>query len=456
MADLISNRYELLRKAADGAIAAIWQGVARAEGGFSRPVAVRVLREPWDRDRAVLGAWGAAARDLAEHASPHVEQALDFVVTDDGRAFVVTEWIEGLSLRGWLDAHTREGETIPWPLAAAVTVEVLRALASAHGGTPPICHEGIDTRAVRIARSGTVKVARFGVAPALAVRGTGRRRLEELGLRQPAPELVAGGSVLPASDLFGVGALLFELLSGRALYDAPVGETRDALVRSGEVPDLSSLRGDVPPLLIAHVERALRPSPSARFESAEAMIAALTQLLQAEVAPSGPEALAEAVAKVLDRPKPETRPRGLAELRTMHVDLAELTVLPREVAEPAPEAEPEAAEPEADERAGDDSVERRPRYRFGYKEKRARLAERDEHKLPPQPSEAQPLPLSKPKGLGRQKTEFLGNSMVDWLTLPEPPELPAKKPRGLAPQKTEFLDDSQVDRLVLPERKKKK
>ncbi len=130
-------------------------------------------------------------------------------------------------------------------------------------------------------------------------------------------------------------------------------------------------------------------------------------------------------------------------------------MLPREVAEPAPEAEPEAAEAEADERAGDDSVERRPRYRFGYKEKRARLAERDEHKLPPQPSEAQPLPLSKPKGLGRQKTEFLGNSMVDRLTLPEPPELPAKKPRGLAPQKTEFLDNSQVDRLVLPERKKK-
>ncbi len=453
MSDLLSNRYELIRKVADGAIAAIWQGVARGEGGFTRPIAARVLREPWDRDRAVLSAWAATASELSERASPHVEQAIDFVVAD-GRGVVVTEWIEGMSLRRWLSAHERESQRVAWPLATAIAIEVLRALASAHACTPPICHEGIDARAVRLARSGTVKLTRFGVAPALAVRGTGRRRLEELGLMSAAPELVGGESVAPASDVFAVGAMLFEMLSGAPLFEGTPGDARDARVRQADVPDLGAIRADVPPLLIAHVERALRPDPSTRFDSASAMIDALTKLLKAELAPSGPEAIAASVASILDRPKPEARPQGLAELRTMHVDLAELTVLPRQPIERETQEESEDGEPAPTE--GAHESERRPRYRFGYKEKRARLAEREDRKLEPQPSEAQPLPLTKranvPQGIGVQKTEFLDADVVDRLTLPDA----ATKPKGLGPQKTEFLDNSQVDRLTLPDRKPKK
>jgi hypothetical protein len=215
------------------------------------------------------------------------------------------------------------------------------------------------------------------------------------------------------------------------------------------------VRGDVPALLIAHVERALRPDPSARFDSASAMIGALTKLLHAEIEPSGPEAIAASVASILDRPKPEARPQGLAEVGTMHVDLAELTVLPRRPEEPPQPEEPREPdareEPDASTEAEDSG--RRPRYRFGYKEKRAKLAEREERRLTPEPSEAQPLPLAKPKGLVSNKTEFLDPDQVDRLTLPE---IPAKKPTGLAPQRTEFLDESQVDRLTLPTPKKPK
>ncbi|MCZ7683426.1 MAG: hypothetical protein M5U28_33425 [Sandaracinaceae bacterium] len=162
---------------------------------------------------------------------------------------------------------------------------------------------------------------------------------------------------------------------------------RDAAIRSGELTDLSAVRADVPPILIAHVERALAVSPEARFESAAAMTRALARVLQAEVEPSGPEALAASVNAVLDRPKPAARPQGLGEQPTMHVDFSELTVMPRSRPE---EAQPrEEAEPKEDE-------ERPRRYRFGYKERRAAVAARAAQPgLAGEESEAMPVPLTR-------------------------------------------------------------
>lgn len=433
--DLLANRYELQSKVADGPVAAIWRGVQHGEAGFVRPVAVRVLREPWDRDRAILGAWAASASDLAERGSPQIEQVLD-VLVEAGRALVVSEWIGGISLRRWLAARARDGAPVPWQLATAIGVEVLRALVSAHACTPPLCHEGIGPGCVRLARSGAVKVTRFGVAAALAVRGAGRRELEELSLLVPAPELLGGGSVTPSADVFGVGALLFEMLAGEPPFGAEPGDARDAAVRAGELPDLASSRADVPPILVAQIERALAPSPEARFPSAEAMLDALVRILQSEVEATGPEAIAAEVSAVLDRPKPSARPQGLADQRTMHVDLAELTILPSASIEREPSESPRGEE--------NGEPARPQRYRFGYKERRAALAARGEPKLAREESETAPLPLTRKSDGARLAAER-----------PEAGERPGGgAPKGLAPQRTEFLDEEQLRRLTIPDDEK--
>lgn len=421
MAELLAGRYELIAKVADGALATVWRGMMRGEHGLARPVAVRFMREPWDRDRTILAAWASSATELALIGSREVEQILDIFVADD-RGVVVSEWIEGVSLRRFLRAYASEKRAIPWPLAATIAIEVLRGLASAHEASPPLCHEGIDAKSVRISKTGTVKLTRFAAAAALAVRGADRRELEGLGLRHAAPELARGERPTPASDLFGVGALAFEMLAGRPAFPV-AGAVRDAAVRACDFPDLASLRPDVPALALAEIERALRIEASDRRPSARAMIDALARLLQNEVEPVGPEALAEAVRAVLDRPKPEATPKGLVAERTMYVDLAELTVLPNA---------PAAGEP--GEGSGGSS-DRRPRYRFGYKERRAHIAARNtpdpSHPPPiqPQESEAAPLPLTR-------RTEAA---------------VTAKRPSGLVQHPTEFLDADQVDRLTLPD-----
>ncbi|HJL19432.1 MAG TPA: protein kinase, partial [Sandaracinaceae bacterium LLY-WYZ-13_1] len=287
MPDAVANRYQLDLEVAEGPLSTLHRGTVRGDHGFSRVVAIRDLHRPLAGDRRFVGTWAATAAELAETPSPHVEQVFD-VVAQDGHVYVISEWIAGVSLRRWIAAHA---EPVPWPLAVEVAIEALRGLVDAHARTPALCHDGLCSAAVRIARDGTVKLTRFGAATALATTGMGRRRLEELGLRHPAPELVTGGDAGPSTDQLGVGALLYEMLAGAPPYPPEPGPERDAQV-TGEPPDLATARPDVPPLLVALVERALSPEPEARFGSVTEMAQALARLLRSHPEPTGPEVLA--------------------------------------------------------------------------------------------------------------------------------------------------------------------
>lgn len=487
MTDILAGRYVLDEKVSEGPLADVWRGHLRGDAGFARAVAVRVFREPYAKDRRFVGAWAAAATEILEAPSPHVEQVLDVVVNDQG-SFVVSEWIDGLSLAKWLDAHRAKGEPVPWPLALEIAIESLRGLRDGHARTPLLCHDALGAGSVRLARDGTVKLTRFGASAALAATGAGRRRMEELGLRHAAPELVTGGSAEPATDLFGIGALLFEMLAGWPPYDAPPGQERDDAV-VGEPPDLSAAREDVPPLLVALVERAMRNKPRQRYASAEEAIHALTQLARQEPDAMGPDALGRSVRAILDaqpkvaqrkvaqrkvaqpkaaQPKvalekvaqPESHedgsgpaalaaslvgmaadeargekkrtPTGLSTQSTMHVDAGELTELLEARAPTAEVVAPTSATggpaAGATARAGQQEPKDDPkRYRFERKDRSASAA-------------AEVARAGKPAGLAREDSEAAPVPLVT---------RPPKRPGGLSPAKTEFLDADQVDQLTV-------
>jgi serine/threonine protein kinase len=447
VAELLSERYELVHKISDGVVAAIWRGNLRADAGFVRPVAIRVLREPWDRDPAIWSAWARFASELGQTPSAHIEQWIDLVVRGN-RAFIVSEWIEGVSVRRWMQAYTREDRKVPWPLATAITIEVLRGLYDARAW-----HGGIDTRSARIARTGIVKLTRFGAAAALSSVHD-PRELEEMGIERPAPEIAAGQPRTTTTDVFSVGALLFEMLTGKPPYDDRMGDARDAQLISGEIPDLSALRDDVPPLLVALIETALRADPSTRFASPDAMIRGLSQLLKSTTERSDSFALAESVSAAADRPA--AKPAGLLEQATMHVELSEVTVLPTISYEEGARRDAEGDKPR--------------RYQFTPKERRASAAAEQARGLKPAPqhltaqeSEALPLLLTRraqemargatptPLGIGAAKTEFLDADQLEQVKIPGSEKRDEKnKGLGVRAQKTELLDADQIDRLTLP------
>ncbi|MGE0784628.1 MAG: serine/threonine protein kinase [Sandaracinaceae bacterium] len=472
MSRVLCDRYELSHEVGEGPLAKIWRAHLRGDAGFTRPLAVRELHPRYAKDPRFVGRWASVACELATASVPHVASIHD-VVVDRERVYLVAEWIEGVSLARWRRA---DGDVpVPWGAALRIGLDLLEALAVSHAMEPARVHGGLTLGAVRLERHGAVRLMRFGASEALGLGGAGRREMEELGLLHPTPETANGGAATAFGDLFGVGSLLFELLGGQA----PFGDEH-ALER-GEPRDLSELRPDVPPLLVATLERALRADPEDRFESARAMARALETLARtaevpvdraalAEVAsaaeatvpkaavPAGPAALAATVRKIASgehvvppsllelppskraEPEPssdETKlPVGLPTNRTMAVSVSELKEI--RVGESTSSQDEEDAEAE------------RKRYSFPKKERSAtRRVEQQRAAqlgLRKSDSDAEPLPLTKSKGPGPGltpvKTEFLDSDELDKLTI-------GKAPLGLSPAKTEFLDESEVDRLTL-------
>jgi len=444
----VTERYELLRSIGEGPISELHLGRLHASGGFARPVAVRALDARLAKDPRFVGTWAAAASEIAQRPSHHLEDVLD-LVTHEERVYLITEWIEGLSLSGLLSSFE---EPPPWPLITRVLVGLLDGLHRLHTISPPLVHRGVGADAVRISVDGAVKLTRAGIAAGLAAIGESRADAEQKGLWFSSPESLAGGAATAATDIFAVGVLAFTSLADTS----PFGEDLGA-----EPADLSALRPDVPPLLVALIERAIRAEPKERFVSADEMARSLEHLLHAEPKPIEAPALGRAVRDArerLDRPpssagtpigpaalaasvrgmkKSEPKqPRGLPPQNTMCVDETELTVL-EDLGTLPPPAEKDQPK----------------RYKLDPKQ---RSATKRALGLSPVESEAVPIMLMSkkravPTGLSPANTEFLDESQVDRLTLE-----PSKRPTGLGPARTEFLDESQVDRLTVPEAAPKK
>jgi serine/threonine-protein kinase len=285
-------------------------------GGFTRPIALKRFHPELCDSREFITSLVASASTWAERPHPNAEQVHD-LASDGHDYFLVTEWIEGLSVRRFVDAHLRQGTSVPWSLLVGAAIEVLAALEDLHRRGR--AHGGVGARTVRIASAGTAKLCGLGLVDALASAGATRVELETRGLLLPVPERTSAPTV--AGDVFAVGALVIGALLGEP--DAP--EFHDTLL-SGDPPDLPAARPDVPQGIVAVVERSLRLDPAERFDGAASMARVLSELLRADSAAGEARGLAAAVAgaqAVLSPP-----PRGIRPETTMQVDVDELEELP--------------------------------------------------------------------------------------------------------------------------------
>ena len=277
-AQLIAGKYELLERAGEGGMAVVWRGLMHGAAGFTRPVAMKQIKPALRHDERQVAMFVEEARLGSCLLHPNIAQVLDFVDDQQGAYWLVTEWVDGLDLGSLLRYYRSRQERIPWPLATLVGVGGLRGLAAAHerhaaDGTPvPIVHRDVSPQNLLMGIGGAVKLSDFGLARArdrtsvLTTPGFIKGKLGYL-----APELVGGMQASPQSDLFSMGSVLWEALSGHPLFTGKNDREVLRAIHRGQVAPVSDERPGLPKLLVFAIGRALCRTPNERYPSATAM-----------------------------------------------------------------------------------------------------------------------------------------------------------------------------------------
>jgi serine/threonine-protein kinase len=301
---LLDGRYELLEQLGQGGMAIVWRALMHGATGFRRSVAIKRIDPKHRGFREVVDMFVEEARVGAALQHPNIVQAQDFRVDKDGNHFLVTEFVDGPHLGHWVRAHANMLQRTPWPIVAAIAVEVLRALEAAHtrvdehGQPAPILHRDVTPANILIDRNGVIKLADFGLARAMDRDRITRPNVVKGKLSYLAPELVAGEAPTPESDLFSLGVVLWEALTQKRLFDAETDVEVYQMLRNPRVPLLSIQRSELPMGLTTTVHRALERDPKGRFPSARAMLKALTGVLRVWPASTDASAIAASVKEV--------------------------------------------------------------------------------------------------------------------------------------------------------------
>lgn len=282
---LIADKYQLVEVAGSGGMATVWRAIQRGAAGFERPVGIKRIKEPFSDDPKFRTLFVEEARVSSQLVHPNIVQIYDFG-DDNGRYFLVMEWVEGLSLSRYLTAMHELRFLPPWYLIAAVAIEALRALAAAHerldmyGQPAPVIHRDVTPQNILMGANGVVKLTDFGLARAMdRVRMTAPDVIKgKVGYL--APEMVQNRMASPLTDIYALGVVLWQALSGRKLFDGKDDLEIFVAASRGEIPPLVEARPDIPQHFASIVERALARDPVDRFQSADQMSRVIAKLLR--------------------------------------------------------------------------------------------------------------------------------------------------------------------------------
>lgn len=267
-------------------MAIVWRGTMHGADGFRRAVAIKRIDPSCRGFLEVLEMFVEEARvgGLLQH--PNIVQVYDFGADETGERYLVSELVRGPHLGQWLAAFQAQGGLAPWELVTAVAVEVLRALDAAHfhrdrtGRSSPILHRDVTPGNILLDVSGVVKLADFGLARAMDRAQITRPNIVKGKLSYLAPESLQGGPPSVATDIFSLGIVLWEALTGKRLFHADSDLEVVELVKRCRIPVLSRERPSLPIGLCATVHRALERDPLRRFSSARRMLESLTEVLR--------------------------------------------------------------------------------------------------------------------------------------------------------------------------------
>ena len=274
---LISERYRLDEKIGSGGMSSVYRAF---DPTLERWVAIKLMHRDISHDPDQLERFRREARAVAQLNHPHVVTVID-AGEDDGAPYIVFEYVEGETLK---DRIRRLGR-LPVSEAVAYAIEIGRALEAAHASR--LVHRDVKPQNVLIDPDGRAKVTDFGIARSLEAQGltaTGR----VLGTTDyVSPEQALGHEVTGQSDIYSLGVVLYEMLTGEVPYKA---DTQVAVAMKhvrDPLPDVQRRRPEISASLAAVVEHATAKETQNRYQDVGQMVHDLEEVLAIEAARTG-------------------------------------------------------------------------------------------------------------------------------------------------------------------------
>lgn len=267
---VLDGRYELVEFVGKGGMALVYRAEDRRTG---HSVAVKILRPEFNQDAEFLSRFEREATTASKMSHHNIVNLLD-VGQDGDIRYLVMEYVRGRTLKEVI----RQKGALPPAVAAQIGIRILSALQHAHKNG--IIHRDIKPQNILVHSDGHIKVADFGIA---RVAGSNTISTEDSvmgSVHYFSPEQARGESVTFASDLYSVGVVLYEMMTGQPPFD---GETPVAVALqhiSGKAKPMSEINPAVPPAMERVVEKAMEKRPEKRYQSALEMAQDLQRALQ--------------------------------------------------------------------------------------------------------------------------------------------------------------------------------
>jgi serine/threonine protein kinase len=256
---VFNDRYRVLSELGQGGMATVYRAQDMVLG---RIVALKVLHPQYARDPDFLARFQAEARAAANLAHPNIVDVFD-VGQDGDRHYIVMEYVQGRDLKSVI----RTQAPLPIPRAVDLEIQICAAVGYAHRNG--LIHRDVKPQNVLVTAEDRIKVTDFGIARAVAEAAPTEPGTVWGTAQYLAPEQALGKLASPASDVYALGVVLYEMLVGRLPFE---GDTRQALVMQhvqAEPAPLRQLNAQVPAELEAIVSQAMAKEPTQRYPNAD-------------------------------------------------------------------------------------------------------------------------------------------------------------------------------------------
>lgn len=327
---LLNNRYQLLEKLGSGGMADVFRA---RDLMLARDVAIKVLRKDYSTNPDFQERFKQEARAAANLSHPNIVTVHDFGLTDD-LLFIVMEHVPGKDMKSLLRQRGR------FSIEDAIRLMVQACAGIGYAHRAGLVHCDVKPHNMIVTPDKRLKVTDFGIARALATIMPGERSDMVWGSPQYfSPEQAAGEAPSPASDVYSLGVVLYEMLSGTPPFTASTPEEMARLHVNAKPIPISEYVPDIPTALEEIIMKVLSKEPSARYRTADQLgrVLQIFGTKRDEVEETPPHGLDPSIASRLPTREVISRPRVIT-------PPPPVTSRPVTVPPPAPEPVPESTE----------------------------------------------------------------------------------------------------------------